>query len=204
MGMSVQDQLGPDLAEWFGVPGGKGVVITDVMDGGPAARAGLRPGDVVVSFEGDPVGESYRLRWLTANAGPGRTVRMGVWRERKLRTVAVALAEKPGETAVERPVRVAAGRKDQEPFGLSIEEQPGRTGLRVSSVDLRSTAYRAGLREGDVVVDVDGQPVHDRAAFRRAVAGGGAVTRLYVKRNGRSIFFGLRRDPAETAEVRSP
>jgi S1-C subfamily serine protease len=204
MGMSVQDQLGPDLAEWFGVPGGKGVVITDVMEGGPAARAGLRPGDVVVSFEGDPVGESYRLRWLTANAGPGRTVRMGVWRERKLRTVAVALAEKPGETAVERPVRVAAGRKDQEPFGLSIEEQPGRTGLRVSSVDLRSTAYRAGLREGDVVVDVDGQPVHDRAAFRRAVAGGGAVTRLYVKRNGRSIFFGLRRDPAETAEVRSP
>jgi S1-C subfamily serine protease len=204
MGMSVQDQLGPDLAEWFGVPGGKGVVITDVMDGGPAARAGLRPGDVVVSFEGDPVGESYRLRWLTANAGPGRTVRMGVWRERKLRTVAVALAEKPGETAVERPVRVAAGRKDQEPFGLSVEEQPGRPGLRVSSVDLRSTAYRAGLREGDVVVDVDGQPVHDRAAFRRAVAGGGAVTRLYVKRNGRSIFFGLRRDPAETAEVRSP
>jgi S1-C subfamily serine protease len=174
------------------------------MEGGPAARAGLRPGDVVVSFEGDPVGESYRLRWLTANAGPGRTVRMGVWRERKLRTVAVALAEKPGETAVERPVRVAAGRKDQEPFGLSVEEQPGRPGLRVSSVDLRSTAYRAGLREGDVVVDVDGQPVHDRAAFRRAVAGGGAVTRLYVKRNGRSIFFGLRRDPAETAEVRSP
>src|SRR3989442_12447905 len=57
MGMSVQDQLGPDLAEWFGVPGGKGVVITDVVDGGPAARAGIRAGDVVGSFEGDPVTE---------------------------------------------------------------------------------------------------------------------------------------------------
>src|SRR5207248_8863477 len=96
MGMSVQDQLGPDLAEWFGVPGGKGVVITDVVDGGPAAGAGIRPGDVVVSLEGEPVTESYRLRWLTANAGPGRTVKMGIWRDRKLRTVAVALAEKPG------------------------------------------------------------------------------------------------------------
>src|SRR6266850_5985731 len=117
MGMSIQDQMGPDLAEWFGVPGGKGAVITDVVDGGPAARAGLRPGDVVVSFEGAPVTESYRLRWLTANAGPGRTVTMGIWRERKLRAVAVALAEKPGEGAEQRPPRVAAARKDQEPFG---------------------------------------------------------------------------------------
>jgi len=204
MGMSIQDQMGPDLAEWFGVPGGKGAVITDVVDGGPAARAGLRPGDVVVSFEGDPVTESYRLRWLTANAGPGRTVTMGIWRERKLRAVAVALDEKPGEGAEQRPPRVAAARKDQEPFGLSMDEQPGLAGLRISSVDLRSAAYRAGLREGDVVLDVDGRPVRDRAGFRKAVADSGAVTRLYVKRNGRSIFFGLRREPAQTAEVRSP
>jgi serine protease Do len=203
MGMSVQDQLGPDLAEWFGVPGGKGAVITDLVDGGPAERAGLRPGDVVVSFEGDPVTESYRLRWLTANAGPGRTVKMGIWRDRKLRTVAVGLAEKPGEAAADPAPRVVTTRKDQEPFGLSVDEQPGRPGLRISSVDLRSTGYRVGLREGDVVLDVDGHPVRDRAAFRKAVAEGGAVTRLYVKRNGRSIFFGLRKDPAQTAEFRS-
>jgi len=118
--------------------------------------------------------------------------------------VAVALAEKPGEGAEQRPPRVAAARKDQEPFGLSVDEQPGLVGLRVSSVDLRSAAYRAGLREGDVVLDVDGRPVRDRAGFRKAVADSGAVTRLYVKRNGRSIFFGLRREPAQTAEVRSP
>jgi S1-C subfamily serine protease len=129
---------------------------------------------------------------------------MGVWRERKLRTVAVALAPKPGDAPEQRPLRVAASRKDQELFGLSVDEQPGLAGLRVSSVDLRSTAYRAGLREGDVVLDVDGRPVSDRAAFRKAVTESGAVTRLYVKRNGRSIFFGLRREPAQTAEVRSP
>src|SRR5438132_2740117 len=203
MGMSVQEQMGPELAEWFAVPGGKGVVVTDVVEGGQATRAGMRPGDVVVSFESEPVIESYRLRWLTANAGPGRTVKMGVWRERKLLTVAVALAEKAGDAAEEKPLRAAAGRKDQEPFGFSVDDQPGQPGVRVSSVDLRSNAYRAGVREGDLVLDVDGRPVRDRAAFRKAIAESGAVTRLYVKRNGRSIFFGLRKDPAQTAQVRS-
>jgi serine protease Do len=201
MGMSVQDQMGSDLAEWFGVPGGKGVVITEVVEGGPAARAGLRPGDVVLSFEGDPVSESYRLRWLTANAGPGRTVRMGVWRDRSLRTVAIVLAEKPGQAAEEQPARAEAARKDPEPLGVSVDEQPGLAGLRIVSVDLRSAAYRAGLREGDVLVDIDGQPVRNRAAFRKAVAGSGAVTRLYVRRNGRSIFFGVRKEPARTAQA---
>jgi serine protease Do len=201
MGMSVQDQMGPDLAEWFGVPGGKGVVITELVEGGPAARAGLRPGDVVMSFDGGPVSESYRLRWLTASAGPGRTVRIGVWRDRMLRTVAVALAEKPGQAAEERPARVAAGRKDQEPLGISVDEQPGLSGLRITSVDLRSAAYRAGLREGDVVLDVDGRPVRDRTGFRKAIAESGAITRFYVRRNGRSIFFGVRKDSAQTAQI---
>src|SRR5438067_7240978 len=125
MGMSVQEQMGADLAESFAVPGGKGVVITDVMEGGPASQAGLRAGDVVVSFDGERIAESYRLRWLTANAAPGRSVFVGVWRNRALRVVAVALTEKPGDAPEERPVRQASARKDSEPFGLSVDEEPG-------------------------------------------------------------------------------
>jgi S1-C subfamily serine protease len=149
--------------------------------------------------------ESYRLRWLTANAGPGRTVKVGVWRDRKLRTAGVVLAPRPGAVSDEPPARAAtAARKEQEPFGFSVEEQPGEPGVRISSVDLRGAAYRAGLREGDVVLDVDGRSVRDRDAFRKAVAEGGAVTRLFVRRNGRSIFFALRKEPPQTAAIRSP
>ena len=205
MGLSIQEQLGPDLAESFGVPGGKGVVVTDVVDGGPAALGGLKPGDVVISFENEAISESYRLRWLTANAGPGRTVKMGVWRDGKLRTAAVTLTEKPGSGAgtEARPARVTAARKDQEPFGFSVEEEPGETGVRVGAVDLRGPAYRAGLREGDRVLEVDGRPVRDRIAFRKAVAENRApVTRLFVKRGSRSIFFGLRKDAPQTAQAR--
>jgi serine protease Do len=203
MGMSVQDQMGPELAESFGVPGGKGVVITDVMDGGPAARAGLRPGDVVISLEGEPMTESYRLRWLTANAAAGRTVRMGIWRERALRTVAVMLESKPGEELADQPAPAAPARKEPELMGLSVDEQQGRPGVRISAVDPRGPAYRAGLREGDLVLEVDGRAVPDRASLRKALAESGAVARMYVRRNGRALFFGVRRDADRTVQVQS-
>ncbi|HYZ88985.1 MAG TPA: trypsin-like peptidase domain-containing protein [Myxococcales bacterium] len=203
MGMSVQEQMGTDLAESFAVPGRKGVVITDVLDGGPAAQAGLRPGDVVVSFDGEPIAESYRLRWLTANVVPGRTVALGVWRNRAPRTVIVMLTEKPGDPPPpeDERIRPVAARKESEPFGLTVDEQRGDHGLRISAVDPRGAAYRAGLRDGDVVVDVDGRSVRDRAAFRRALSDSGALSRLYVRRNGRALFFALRREPAQTAKV---
>jgi serine protease Do len=201
MGMSVQEQMGRDLAESFAVPGGKGVVITDVIEGGPAALAGLRPGDVVVSFDGEGIAESYRLRWLTANAAPGRVVAMGVWRNRSLRTVSVMLTEKPGEPPPEdRPVRPVAARKESDPFGLSVDEQQGERGLRLSAVDPRGAGYRAGLRDGDVVIDVDGRTVRDRAGFRKALSQSGEVARLYVRRSGRAMYFALRRD-AQAAKV---
>jgi serine protease Do len=203
MGMSVQEQMGPELAESFGVPGGKGVVITEVVEGGPAARAGLRPGDVVLSLDGEPMAESYRLRWLTANAGSGRTVRMGVWRERSLQTVAVTLERKPGEEPLNHPAPAPPARKDQELMGLSVDEHQGRAGLRISAVDPRGAAYRAGLREGDIVLEIDGRAVSDRASLRKALAETGAVARMYVRRNGRALFIGIRRDAPRTARLES-
>src|SRR5260370_3694114 len=91
--------MSAELAESFGVPGGKGVLVTEVIDDGPAARAGLKPGDVVLSYESEPVVESYRLRWLTANSAPGTKVRMGVWRGGEARQVTLALESDPGPSS---------------------------------------------------------------------------------------------------------
>ena len=209
MGITVQDQLGPDLAESFGVPNGKGVLVTDVVEGGPAERAGLRPGDVVVSFEGEPVTESYRLRWLAANAGPGRIARLGVWRGGHLREVRVGLVGKPGD-GPEPKVAAPLVRKDLEPFGFGVEDLgPAaggeRAGVRITAVDLRGDAYRVGLREGDTILEIDGHSVRDRAEFRRTLAENrAAVVRLYVRRGSRAIFFGLRRATQQTARADGP
>ena len=136
-------------------------------EGGPAARAGLRPGDVVTAFEGEAVAESYRLRWLTARATPGQAVNLRIWRSGKEHRVAVMLLEKPA-APYEAPRPAPGLRREQEPFGFAVEEPPrgdvdrGR-GVRVSSVDLRSNAYRAGVREGDLLLSLNGQAVGRQA-----------------------------------------
>jgi S1-C subfamily serine protease len=205
MGVSVQESMSSDLAESFGVPGGKGVVITEVAEDGPGALAGLKPGDVVTVFEGEPVSDSYRLRWLTARTTPGQRVKMRIWRDGKVLEKTVLLLEKTG-TARERPAAPVSLRRDQEPFGFAVEEpqrgegDTGR-GLRVSSVDLRSNAFRSGVREGDLIVSVNGQPVADKLAYRKVVSSLPPVSRLYVRRGGKALFFALRREPAVTARV---
>jgi serine protease Do len=198
MGISIQESMSAELAESFGVPGGRGVVVTDVTADGPAAHAGLKVGDVVTSFDGEPVVESYRLRWLTARTTPGKRVRVGVWRSGKALELTVLLLEKPGSPW--QPPPPAPGlRREQEPFGFAVEEPPagdtdhGR-GLRVTRVDLRSCAYRAGVREGDLILEIDGHPVADKASYRTTVSEMTGIARLYVRRGGKALFFGLRRE----------
>ena len=206
MGASIQESISPELAESFAVPGGKGVVLTEIVDGGPAARAGLRAGDVVTTFDGEPLAEAYRMRWLTAATAPGKTVKLGVWRSARLETLAVTMGENPRAPAwVPEPAKPAP-RKEQEPFGFAVDDagkdllEPGQ-GVRVASIDLRGAAYRAGLREGDLITELDGKPVPDRPAWKKALAGIGrsGVARVFVRRGGRAVFFGLRRDSVPQA-----
>jgi Do/DeqQ family serine protease len=201
MGVNIQDSLSADLAESFGVPGGRGVLITEVLDDGPAARAGMRPGDIVTSFEGEPIAESYRLRWLTGNTPPGKQVRLGIWRAGKALQLAMRLSAKPGaELDVPEPRPIASKSRNDEPFGFSVDDRtdaPG--GVRVAAIDFRGPAFRAGLREGDLILEVDGKRTPDAPAFRRALASvdRSSVTRVYVRRGGRAIFFGFRSDPVD-------
>ncbi|HEX4384891.1 MAG TPA: trypsin-like peptidase domain-containing protein [Myxococcales bacterium] len=205
LGISVQEGISPELAESFGLTGGKGVLITEVAPEGPGARAGLRPGDIVTNYDGEPIDQSYRLRWLTANTTPGKHVKITVWREGKSRQLAALLAERPG-SAWEPPAAAPVARREHEPFGFAVEELSGADtehghAVRVTAVDLRGPAYRAGLREGDLIVEVDGRPVGDKLAWDKAVLmlGKKSVARLYVRRGGKAIFFGLRADGQSVA-----
>ena len=208
MGLSIQETMSAELAESFGVPGAKGVIVTEVAEKGPAAVAGIRAGDVVTSFDGEPVVESYRLRWLTARATPGRRVRLGIWRDGKALEVPVVLLQKPGP-AWEPPPPTPGVRRDLEPFGFAVEELAGDdrdrgTGVRVSTVDLRSCAFRAGLREGDLILRIDGQAVPDKSAYAKAISTVNGIARLYVRRGSKALFFGLRSEKPMASRGGSP
>ena len=117
------------------------------------------------------------------------------------------LLEKPG-APWEPPAAPPALRREHEPFGFAVDEPPrdegdhGR-GVRVISVDLRGCAYRAGLRQGDLILEVDGKRVPDKSSYRKVISGSSAIARLYVRRGGKALFFGVRRDSPVTARVES-
>jgi serine protease Do len=207
IGLSIQDELTPELAESFGVPNGRGVLITEVLPGGPAALAGVRRGDVVTEFEGEPVSESWRLRWLTSIVAPGRRVKLTLWREGAPLSAQVSLTDKPGEKSEAAPLLPQAGPAVGL-FGVSLEErradesQTFPHGVRIGRADVRGSAFRAGVRDGDLVLELDGKPVDDRASFDRASASSeGRVTRLCVRRGSRVLFFGVRREPQSEAKA---
>ena len=164
--------------------------MADVMKGSPAEGAGLKPGDVVVEFGGAPIKETPDLQQRVARVTPGQTIRMTIVRDGKPVPVTVKVGEMPGE----EPAPAAA--EGVEGFGLQVEplgadearrlNLPFLQGLLVTGVATGSPAERAGLRGGDVILEVNRQAVVDGKSLARALSavepGGSAL--LYVHRGG--------------------
>jgi Do/DeqQ family serine protease len=181
----VTDELGPT----FGVREREGVLVSEVMDGGPAATAGVRPGDVITELGGARISEVTDLQRRVAATRPGESVALTVIRERAPLSISVKLGEMPGEEAV------IAATGPEEGWGLVVEAAPrGLTdrpdgpsggGVLVTEVAPGSAAARAGVRRGDVVLEVDRAPVADVGSFRQMLAAvkPGQAVRLYVHRS---------------------
>ena len=189
LGVAIQD-ITDELASSFGVREGEGVLVADVMKGGPAETAGLRAGDVVVEVNGVRVREVPDLQRRVAGLAPGERVRIVVVRDGARQPATVTIGEMPSE---EPTVRAQAG---EDGFGLHVEPlSPGiadRLNLAVSQgvlvVDVAAggPAARAGLRRGDVILEVGRQPVSDVQTFGQALAAipPGETALLYLHRPG--------------------
>ncbi|HVN84277.1 MAG TPA: DegQ family serine endoprotease [Candidatus Binatia bacterium] len=197
LGVSVQD-VTPDLAKSFGLDRPHGVIVADVTHGGPAERAGLRVGDVIVEYQGQALAETHHLPALVADTPVGSRAELKIVRGGKEETVEVTVAELPEPTR-----RVAAtGQND---WGLAVADltpnlarQLGLSaqarGVVITGVEPGSPAGEAGLAPGELIREVNRQPVHTVREYRAAVAAAGDRLLLLVQHGDLSSFVALRRE----------
>src|SRR5881296_2625495 len=125
LGIAIQD-VTDELAGTFGVREREGVLVAEVIKGGPAEAAGVRQGDVIVELNGAPIKEVPELQRRVAAVAPGQPVKLKVIRDRKPVTLAVTVSEMPGDEPV------LAGAPDDESWGLSVEPLTGEAALQLN------------------------------------------------------------------------
>src|ERR1051326_913176 len=160
----------PALAQEFKLPNQSGALIGDVLDDGPAAKAGLKPGDVVLEFNGKPVADSRHLQLAVAGTKPGSQVPVEILRNGEKKTLTVSIKQLPGtEELAETNPENGNDTGTLNGVGVSDLNQQYRNefnipknikGAVVTQVEPGSAAAEAGLKPGDVIEDINRHPVN--------------------------------------------
>src|SRR6266581_8864395 len=186
LGVLIQ-KVTPEIAESLGMEKGYGALVANVSKEGPADKAGVKVGDVITEFDGKEVKDSGDLPIIVARTPVDKKVRMKVLRDKKEVTLTVAVGElKDEEVVASAPEKGELGMTVQkltpqmaESLGLERAE-----GIVVTAVEPGSVADDAGIRRGDVILEVDRKSVRNVEEYRKAVAG---------VRKGRGVLFLVRR-----------
>ena len=206
IGVNVQrSHMTQDEAKAFGLPSATGAVISQVNPNGPADKAGLEPGDVVIDFNGKPVKDSDSLVAMVVNTKPGTTVPITVFRNNQRKTLNITIDELDLDAEQGRLARRGTGGPDQtEPtatgFGMSLEpvspdvarDMPrNQGGAMVSDVDRDGAAFNAGVQPGDVILEVNRQKVANVSQAMRELqkVQPGQPAFLLVWRDEQNIFI---------------
>ena len=190
LGVGIQD-VDQALAESFGLDLPRGALVSSVEKGGPAAKAGLREGDVILGFDGQSIESAGQLPSAVAATDPGKTVALQVWRDRASRDFKINLGQTTDDSAVAANVDgAAAGRLGMMVRPLSPEEKQRAElsdGLVVEDVD--GAAAEAGVRPGDIVIAANGTSVKSVEQLRSVVSGSKTHVALLVQRGDARIFL---------------
>jgi serine protease Do len=177
LGVVIQP-LDQDLAQSFGYPSTNGALVSDVEPNGPAAKAGIRGGDIIVEFNGRKIESTKELRDAVAATPPGTEVTVRIFRDGKYMNLRVKAGER---TAGKARLSWAGGGAAAEELGITVRNltpelahrlgyDESDTGVVVVSVQPGSLAQRAGIQAGDLIVRVAGEPIKDVNDFERAMA----------------------------------
>jgi serine protease Do len=199
IGVAVQD-IDAALSESFGLDRPRGALVSSVEEDGPAQRAGIKPGDVILRVDDQVIDQTSALSQYVAQRKPGESSTIVVWRGGRDRKFDVRITE------LEEPRSMRAGASDTRDrhgrLGLAVqpltpEEKKAAdtdSGVRVVSAD--GPAAAAGVRPGDIVLAVNSQRIRNAEDLRKQVASidDGEVAALLVRRNDGQLYIPVRMD----------
>ena len=201
LGVSIQPMTA-DLAKAFGVSEAAGALVSAVVEGSPAAKAGVKPGDVITAYDGRKVARSEDLPRAVAESAVGREVPLTVLRDGKPVTLRAAIA-RLDEADAPAAMGAKGAKESRATLGLSLQPlTPGearerglgdRGGVLVRGVQDESPAASAGLRAGDVITEVNRAPVRNADDVKQAMDKRAKDTPalFLVHRNGASVYIAV-------------
>lgn len=201
MGVTIQD-VSEDLAKGFGMAKAAGALVNAVEKDGPAAKGGIKVGDIILKFNGQSVAASSDLPRLVSRAKPGSKATVQVWRDSKTQELALTLGEleQPDQASARREYRGQQPAEDSNRFGLSLQElnarQLNELGIRfgVQVVSAAGAAAKAGIMEGDVIVGVGSVELGSMNQLKQRLAAlkANETVPLRILRSGQSMFLILK------------
>ncbi len=177
MGVNIR-ALDPDMAEAFGAPDDRGALVEQVMEDSPADRAGLQDGDIIREKDGERVRSHSRLRTEIANSTPGTEITLTIFRDGEELEIDVTLDEMPDDVMA---LEDGSEQNIQDAIGFTVreldDEARDQAGLRadaqgvvVENVDPQSEAYRNNVRDGQVIISVQRNPVTSVEEFSTIIS----------------------------------
>lgn len=197
LGVGIQP-LTKELADSFEMKDTKGALVNEVYPDSPAANAGIKPGDIIVRFNGKDVEDSKGLQVLVAAAGVGTMVTVDVIRDKKVYPINVKIGEMPGEENI--AARSVEGKEDG--LGLSVKDiAPDikeslniEEGAVVKSVREGSSADEGGILPGDIIIAVNQKKITDAAEYKRVIATvkSGSTVSFLIRREGVTLYIAFK------------
>lgn len=199
LGIQIQP-VTKEIADSIGLKEPEGTLVTDPLKG-PAAKAGIKAGDVIISVNDDKINDSRDLAKRIANIRPGETVTLRIWRSGKEDNIKVKLASMPEDEDKKESAKYSNKHSDSdsdeilEDYGLIVAPSDDGLGMVVTDVDSDSDAADKGIRPGDVIVTVNNKPVKKVSdisdTIKNAQKLGRKAVLLQVRTNEQNRFVAL-------------
>jgi serine protease Do len=202
LGVAIQ-KLSPDLVQAFKLENDHGALVADVIPDGPAAKAGLERGDIIVRFQGHKIQDSSELPRMVATIPPGTQVDVDIVRGGKKLTIPVKLETLKDEEPQEKAARLQPSDVE-ETLGLQVQaitpevarrlRVEGTEGVVVSQIAPDGPAAEAGVRQGDIIRELNRKPIPDLETYQDATAQLDAESPvlLLLERRGSGIYVALK------------